>query len=267
MATAQVSGHNRVSECDESDHVACLCPAEPWGEGVCCAGAPGGWSLPSAQPGTGHRSPRPGRSPPNLGRAAAGSAGSSWLPEATSLAPRPSRVASAPSGSPLDGGTGSWTPVCTFRAASRPRQWGSGLCTPRGAPQAPGASAGEHLPLPVTKAFSQSPASSSTAFPVFGTQRPLASLHPGCQETRPLSLAVPPSPVARIPWRRCYRGFSGPRGVRGGPGRASVPAVAPGSGRLRERVLCGWGSGKEAPVLGRVPWRGRGGFQRQLAIE
>lgn len=183
------------------------------------------------------------------------------------LAPRPSRVASAPSGSPLDGGTGSWTPVCTFRAASRPRQWGSGLCTPRGAPQAPGASAGEHLPLPVTKAFSQSPASSSTAFPVFGTQRPLASLHPGCQETRPLSLAVPPTPVARIPWRRCYRGFSGPRGVRGGPGRASVPAVGPGSGRLRERVLRGWGSGMEAPVLGRVPWRGRGGFQRQLAIE
>lgn len=40
MATAQVSSHNRVSECDESDHVACLCPAEPWGEGVCCAGGP-----------------------------------------------------------------------------------------------------------------------------------------------------------------------------------------------------------------------------------
>lgn len=52
-----------------------------------------------------------------------------------------------------------------------------------------------------------------------------------------------------------------------------MSAVALGSVRLRERALgswgwvpARWGSGMEAPVLGKVPWRRRGGCRRQLGV-
>lgn len=208
VVVAQVLHHNPASDCNESGFVSCPCPSEPWGEGVCCGGGPRRLAPATRIAGDQASEPPPQAVPhPTWVGLERALQASSWVQEVTRTTSSPSQssgVASAPSGSPLDGGTGSWTPVCIFRVASRPRQWGSGLCTPRGdcarVIQAPGTSAGEHRPLPVTRVFSQSLASSSAVFPVFGTRVAVDSAPSWVSgNTAPfLGRASPVAPMAAI---------------------------------------------------------------------